>query len=167
MTNEYVKIFRILTEAQIFMVRDDTNFRGKTAVLKNPTFDEYLAFKKNTKYNAIRGIGINNDIYIIDANSGIHDQLAGIVLERLGYDLEKINFDDYITCTFKEDEFNNFSSIEYKENDRLRELKIKRQNTSTNNTNYFDLETEYKDYVEQNCDKENILSFDEWLKERN
>lgn len=80
---------------------------------------------------------------------------------------KKINFDDYITCTFKEDEFNNFSSIEYKENDRLRELKIKRQNTSTKNTNYFDLETEYKDYVEQNCDKENILSFDKWLKERN
>lgn len=92
MTNEYVKIFRILTEAQIFMVMDDTNFRGKTAVLKNPTFDEYLAFKKNTKYNAMRGIGINNDIYVIDANSGIHDQLAGIVLERLGYDLEKNKF---------------------------------------------------------------------------
>lgn len=148
------------------MVQDDTTIRGKSPILKNPSIQDYVNFKNNTKYKAIRGIGILNDIYVIDANSGIHDQLAGKVLEYLGYDLSKINIEDYITGTFKEDEHNNFSYSLYKENKKLEEFALQRNNVLDNRDNYFDYEEEYKQYEIENCDKKDLLSFDEWMKER-
>ena len=164
--DKYLIEIKALLQENVFMIDDETSFRGKSPVLKNPSLSEYISFKNNTKYNAIRGIGINNDIYIVDANSGIHDVLASKILMYLGYDLDKIYIDDYVNGIFKEDEYDNFSCQKCNRNKRLEKLCNLRNTQGNNKENYFDLETEYNDYEIDSIDKDNFLSFENWLKNR-
>lgn len=165
MTAKFGKAFLKLIEAKVIRINDPTSLTGKSTILRNPSLYEYEEFKKNTKYNAIRGIGIGDDIYVTDASNGIHANLEYQVLEYLGYDVNNINFSDYINCNFSEDENNNFSMSQSGKNKAFEKLKITRQNT-TNNEGYFNLEDEYKEYELQNIDNSKLLTFDQWMKKK-
>lgn len=165
MTTKFGKAFLKLIEAKVIRINDPTSLTGKFTILCNPSIYEYEEFKKNTKYNAIRGIGIKDDIYITDASNGIHANLKYQVLNYLGYDVNNIDFSDYINCSFSEDENDNFSASQFGKNEAFEKLKSKHQ-TINNNEGYFNLEDEYKEYELQNIDNPELLTFDQWMKKK-
>lgn len=158
------EFMKLLKEAKVIRVDDPTNIYGKSTILQNPSITEYEAFKNNTKYKAIRGIGIDDDIYITDAYNGIHVALEINVLQEKGYDIEKIDPSDYVNCTFSEDEHDNFSYLQSSKNKAFEKLLKTRKSSKQKNNGYFNYEDEYKDYEIKNVGKPEFLSFEQWLK---
>ena len=67
----------ILYEAKILRLPNEFFDNQILTILKNPSPEEYQKFKSNTKYNSIRGIATDKDVYIADATVWLHDFLSG------------------------------------------------------------------------------------------
>jgi hypothetical protein len=70
----------ILKENDITLTESIIKVYGKNneliRILKNPSYNDYKNFKKNTKYNSVRGIyGDDGNTYVWDADYGIHHQI--------------------------------------------------------------------------------------------
>ena len=73
----------ILLETKILRVPTWFDENEILTVLKNPSPSEYFSFKSNTQFNSIRGIATDKNIYVVDADVWLHDNLIS-ALEELG-----------------------------------------------------------------------------------
>lgn len=90
-----------LNEATVIRAPSPWDSEQKITILKNPTKEEYEAFINNTKYHAIRGISVKGNMYIADADVGIHDMIIDSLAE-----MGKIPQGSNITmdCMFEEND---------------------------------------------------------------
>jgi len=51
-------------------------------IIKNPNQEELINFLNNTQYKEIRGLIINNDIFIWDGGKAIHPQVHTIIIKN-------------------------------------------------------------------------------------
>jgi len=76
----------ILKENDITLIESIIKVYGKNneliRILKNLNYNDYKNFKKNTKYNSVRGIyGDDGNTYVWDADYGTHYQIGKYLYE--------------------------------------------------------------------------------------
>ena len=129
---------KILLETRVIRLPNPWNTDEQFSILENPSPADYESFLKNTKFGAIRGVSIDNNIYIADADVGMHDN----IIETLR-DSDKVSSNSP-EAMFEDDLNSNFTirgtvtpRIQKTFNNRLNMPK----NISTNKLSYFDLES--------------------------
>lgn len=99
-------VYKVLKENHITLTESIIKVYGRNneliRVLKNPSYDDYKNFKKNTKWNSVRGIyGDDGNIYVWNADYGIHHQMNAYLYEA-GIDIEMLvqwqDFDNVLQC---------------------------------------------------------------------
>lgn len=99
-------VYKVLKENHITLTESIIKVYGRNneliRVLKNPSYDDYKNFKKNTKWNSVRGIyGDDGNTYVWDADYGIHHQMNAYLYEA-GIDIEMLvqwqDFDNALQC---------------------------------------------------------------------
>ena len=110
----------------------------KFTILENPTKDEYESFVSNTNYRAVRGVLVDGNIFISDADVGTHNNILK-TLENLG----KIK--GHLQAAFQEEANGEFTYCGKKTHKVKKVLghKIKNQRQATEKINYFSLEYIY------------------------
>ena len=87
--------FRALVEAELnrvglslyetIIIKDflnNVNEIKPLIIIKNPNQEELINFLNNTQYKEIRGLIINNDIFIWDGGKAIHPQVHTIIIKN-------------------------------------------------------------------------------------
>ena len=144
----------ILYEAKILRLPNEFFNNQILTILKNPSPEEYQKFKSNTKYNSIRGIATDKDVYIADATVWLHDFLIQ-TLEEHG-----ILKDSDVHTMFDEDNKGNLQ-IRGKGNPRLNEILKANKQINNENLSFFDIENFYNAYItyeSEYSDKEEVAN---------
>lgn len=119
----------------------------KVTILKNPTKEEYEKFKANSKYNALRGLTVNNDIYVADASILLHDAIFETLVNS-----DKIDETDRVDIMWSDDE-NDRLNIQGKDvldhyPNVLNLIKDRLDLPKEDKLNHFDLELLYDYYTD-------------------
>lgn len=130
--------------------------------IKNPTKDEYYAFKDLTKYKTIRGVVVDDNVYITDAEIGIHEHLYKALNTYLR---KEVSINDKNSIVFEDDKYNHFSIRGDKTSKNLKIIFENRLENATvykslDDNSFYRLESEY-------CNKNNTIDFATYLKENN
>ena len=136
----------ILLETKILRVPTWFDENEILTVLKNPSPYEYFSFKSNTRFNSIRGIATDKNIYVVDADVWLHDNLIS-ALEEYG-ELT----DSEVHTMFDEDNNGNLQ-VRGTPNARLQEIiDAHKEMIPQNNLSFFDIQNFYDAY--QSCSSE-------------
>jgi len=91
---------KVLKEHHIILTESIIKVYGKNneliRILKNPSYNDYKNFKKNTKWNSVRGIyGDDGNTYVWDADCGIHYQIGKYLYEAGIHILMFVQWEDF------------------------------------------------------------------------